>query len=83
MIQRAYHSPPDIAKQLGINDTKVLTWIRNGELIAIDISTVRGGRPRWRIRHEDLEAFLQKRRTTKPVSARRRQKAATSGPNYF
>ena len=36
-------TPPEVAELWGIAHDKVLTWIRAGELAAIDASTTRGG----------------------------------------
>jgi excisionase family DNA binding protein len=67
-------SPPQVAKQLGIDAAKVIRWIRAGELRAIDVAARRGGRPRWRISTADLEAFLRFRQSPAPVAAPTRQK---------
>ncbi|HQU43785.1 MAG TPA: helix-turn-helix domain-containing protein [Pirellulales bacterium] len=59
--QPAFLTPPAVARLLGINVAKVLTWIRNGDLRAVNVATRLGGRARWRIRRADLEAFLVSR----------------------
>jgi excisionase family DNA binding protein len=48
-------TPPQVASLIGVNADKVLTWIRRGELRALNVSE--GIRPRWRIEHDDLMAF--------------------------
>ena len=50
-------TPPQLAAEWGIDPAKVLRWIRAGELRAIDVSTVRGGRPRFLIDRADIAAF--------------------------
>jgi excisionase family DNA binding protein len=50
-------TPPQLAKLWGISADKVLAWIQAGELRAIDVSTRRGGRPRWLIDVDDVAAF--------------------------
>ena len=68
-------TPPEIASRYRVNADKVLSWIRSGELAAIDVSTRPGGRPRWRITSEAIEDF-ERRRAAKPAvktSRRRRQ----------
>lgn len=67
-----YLNPPSIARMLGVNQDKVLGWIRSGELTAVDVSATRGGRPRWRIARADLDSFLNRRRATPPPKVRRR-----------
>lgn len=59
--QPAFMTPPAVAKLLGISAEKVLTWIRNGDLRAVNVATTLGGRARWRIRRTDLEEFLAAR----------------------
>ena len=39
----------DIAKMFSVSEHTVLIWIRNQDLVAIDVSRNRGGQPRWRI----------------------------------
>lgn len=54
-------TPPELAKRWGISQDKVLTWIRSGELTATNIATRRGGRPRYLIGNEDIQAFEARR----------------------
>ena len=68
-------SPPQIAKELGIDGGKVLAWIHSRELIAVDVSETRGGRPRWRVSREALENFLRRRSTSPTETPTRRKKA--------
>ena len=68
-----YLSPPAVAEALGCNQTKILGWIRSGELRGVNVAAKVGGRPRWRISLEDLEGFLQRRAASPvPKVARRR-----------
>ena len=72
-----YLSPSDIAVSRGINVLKVLTWIKSGELKAVNVATCAGRLPRWRISPADLEAFDAARAAVPqaPVSRRPRRKA--------
>jgi hypothetical protein len=54
-------TPPAVARRWGISPSKVLHWIRAGELRAIDVSKRRGGRPRFLVSISDLEAFAASR----------------------
>lgn len=75
-MSQEYLTPPQVAKLLQTNSNKVLGWIHSGELPAIDIAQTRGGRPRWRIKAADLDAFLDRRTATPaPKQHRRRRKA--------
>ncbi len=51
------HTPPTIARMLGIKVDKVHTWIRAGDLKAVNVAQKRSGRPRWRILDEQHAAF--------------------------
>jgi excisionase family DNA binding protein len=66
-------TPPAVARQLGVTNSKVLTWIRSGHLRAVNLSD--RGRPRWKISPEDLAAFLESksnRATAEPPKRTRR-----------
>ncbi len=77
-------SPPELARYWGIGADKVLTWIRSGELRAINAATKRGGRPRYLIDAKDIEAFEKIRSVTTTPPAPRRQKATSDGViEYF
>ncbi len=62
--QTVWHTPPQVAEQFGIDAAKVLGWIHSGQLIAVDVSAKRGGRPRWRISQSALDSFLAGRQST-------------------
>ncbi len=66
-------TPPEVAQQIGIDAEKVRTWIATGELRAVNIAERVSGRPRWRIRPDDLEAFLESRTAAPAAPARRRR----------
>ncbi len=77
-------SPPELARYWGIGADKVLTWIRSGELRAINAATKRGGRPRYLIDAKDIEAFEKMRSVTTTPPAPRRRKATSDGiTEYF
>lgn len=77
-------SPPKIADLLTVGHDKVLHWNKVGELRAVDVSTRRGQRPRWRISPEDLEDFLARRRATPPPKpTRRRHQHAQGVTEYY
>ncbi len=63
-------TPPQVAKKLGVRPSRVLTWIKAGQLKASNLAT--GNRPRYRVMAEDLEAFLRSREPQpKPPKTRR------------
>ena len=84
-IARRMLTPPQAAKELAVSPTKVLGWIRRGELAAIDLSTRRGGRPRYRISRDALDAFLGGRAviTAPPVITRRPRRTPDHVIEFF
>jgi hypothetical protein len=55
----------DIAQRLAVTEHAVLSWIKAGELKAINVSRRPGAkRPTWRITQEALEAFEARRTPT-------------------
>ncbi len=68
-------TPPEYAKRLGVSPDKVISWIRSGQLRAMDGSTVPGGRPRYLIDEADIQAFEQSRAVTPPNKRIRRRQA--------
>ena len=69
-----YLTPPEVAEQFRVNSTKVLMWIRSGELRATNVAASLIGRPRWRISPADLAVFEQRRSAVAPQKARPRGK---------
>lgn len=51
-------TPPQVAAQLAVHTEKVLRWIRSGKLRAINVTEKPFGRPRYRVKPADLEAFV-------------------------
>ena len=77
-------TPPTLAKSWGISVDKVLAWIRSGELRAIDVSTRRGGRPRYLLDVADIAAFEALRAVQPPLQKpRRRRKSNDSSVIEF
>ena len=64
-------TPPQLAKRLSIDVSKVLTWIRNGELRAVNVAERVGGRPRWRISSTAIEEFIRRRESSPPPAPQR------------
>ncbi len=75
-LARTKVTPSILARRWGVDPHKIITWIRNGELRAIDASTRQGGKPRFLIDEADI-AIFEARRTTAPTprATRRRSKS--------
>ena len=67
-------TPPQVAKQYGINPNKVLGFIRTGELRATNLAASLIGRPRWYIAPADIAVFEQRRQAITPHKSRPRRK---------
>lgn len=65
-VAKTHYTPPELAKQWNVSPDKVRAWIASGELEAFDASTTQGGRPRYLIRREAVEAFEARRSIQKP-----------------
>ena len=77
-------TPPRVAERLGVSVGKILTWIRSGELAAVNLALRQSGRPRYAVDENDLAEFEQRRavvpRTPMP---RRRKKPASDVIEFF
>jgi excisionase family DNA binding protein len=54
------YSPPECAAILGVSLPTVSRWLRSGALPALRLGP---SRHLWRVRHQDLENFIEKGRT--------------------
>jgi hypothetical protein len=77
------YSPGQLAKNFGITVDKVLNWIRNGQIDAIDVSTDRSGRPRYRIDVESIAKFKAARNPRPPPKPTRRNKQSEEVLEFF
>ena len=77
-------APPELASRWGISPEKVIAWIRNGELRAIDASSRRGqGRPRFLIDEADIAAFERSREVVPVVKSTRRKRRPPGLVRHF
>ena len=79
-----YVTPPQLAKRWQVKLANIYSWIRSGDLPAINMSTGEE-RPRWRLTEADVSDFERRRRTTaSPVSARKqRHSIPTPAKDHF
>ena len=76
-------TPPAVASIYGVKPDTVLAWIRAGELRAIDVSSRRSSRPRFRIDEDDLREFEAKRAAVPPPKRTPRRKASPGTIQFF
>lgn len=67
---------PQLARQWGVSPNKVLGFVRNGELRAVNLASQGSTRPRYAIDIDDIAEFERKRQVvvdqrTEPVKRRR------------
>lgn len=63
-----------IAAQMLVKPHRVLGWIHAGALIAVDLNAGTG-KPSWRVRADDLDAFLAARATKSPTPSKSRSRS--------
>jgi hypothetical protein len=82
---RTHKTPPEIARELGVANAKVLGWIYDGELEAIDLAPRGSSRPRFSISAEAMENFLASRRVIPggTTTQKLRRRAAAAGVKEF
>lgn len=76
-----WFTPPQLAASRRLRLGKVLSWIHSGQLAAVNCAENVGGRPRWRISQQALDAFDAARSNRNQVAApmaRRQRKASTA-----
>ena len=68
----------ELCERYGVGEHTVLSWIRSGELRAINVGRRPGSRkPRWRVTAEAIEAFeLTRTHNPPPPRTRRRKRQA-------
>lgn len=76
-IEQTDFTPPQVGKMLGINPSRVINFIRTGELEAYNVSTK--NQPRYRVSSEAIERF-RKTRAVNPKSKRKTKKRTSNSP---
>lgn len=82
-LQRTKLTPPMLARRWGVSPSKILAWIRSGELPAINAATNRAGRPRYLIDIADLVIFENRRSAAPTPTPRRRRKKYEDVIQFF
>lgn len=80
-------TPPKLAKLWGVSTSKVLAFIRSGELKAINLATHRHNRAWYSIDVSDIEAFERSRQVIpdhgKSSTRKLRRRAAGTVKEFF
>lgn len=77
-------TPPAIARLMGVQPSKVVAWIEQGELFASNTATAKNGvRPRYKIPREAFEEFLKSRSPVPAPKTTRRKKSSGYVRKYY
>ena len=75
-----YLTVAEVAQRVGVSPDTVLSWLNAGGLRGVDVSRRAEKRARWRVRVEDLDAFLAGRSScAAPAVGRLRKRRGTAG----
>lgn len=77
-----YYTVPELSKLIGISDEAIGAHISAGRLIAINVGNG-PSKPRWRISQDDLDAFLNARRTSPHAARAAKRKQQSTGEVEF
>ena len=80
--ERTALTPPQVARQLGVDAATVIGWIRAGQLKASNVGKG-GSRPRYRIQQKELDAFMKSREPQAAASTKRRSKQPAGDVVFF
>lgn len=83
MASASYLTPPQVAARYGCKPDKVLSWIRSGQLRAINLAERPDGRPRFKVAEADLLVFEQRRAATGPAPRSPRRKRDPAVIEFF
>jgi hypothetical protein len=64
----------DVARRYRVSPDKMRAWIKRGELLAINISSTRCGRPRYVVTADALAAFEAARSAAPPPKPKQRRR---------
>lgn len=77
------YSIKDLQEKYAVGEHTILRWIHQGDLIALDVSRTKGGRPKWRVTAESLVAFEQTRSSSPPAPKPSRRRGKSDGVIEF
>lgn len=76
-------TPPELAKRWRVKPSKIIGFIRRGELRAFDVAANTAGRPRYRITIDAVIAFENCRAAKPTVTKGRRKKRDETTIEFF
>lgn len=82
----AWLTASEVAALLRVRNEKILHWVRDGRLLAVNVAADGSSRPRWRISRAALESFLaarSNRANLQQTSVRRRRRPSSDDIEEF
>jgi hypothetical protein len=76
------YSVADLCRRWKVGADKIHTFIRRGELVAVNVATNLSARPQWRVTREAVELF-ERRRTSPPPPKPSRQRRQARQTDYY
>ncbi len=78
-------TPPEVARMLGVSSAKVILWIRQGELRALNLANRGCIRPRYSVSPDAIAAFERTRQVVPDggESTTRKLRRQAAGPKEF
>ena len=69
---------PSLAAHHGVGQYKIISWIRAGDLSAMNVAQTTASRPCWRIERAAWDRFKASRASTPPPPSPKRRRARTT-----
>jgi transposase len=73
----------EVAKRYRVSNNKIIDWIRNGQMRAINTASVLSAKPRFVIPPEALVEFERSRNAAEPTPPPRRRRKRSYKVDYF
>jgi hypothetical protein len=73
----------DLARRLRVSQDKVRSWIRLGQLEAINVATTLSSKARYVVTPEGLAKFEQSRLAAPPPAPKRKKRKFTSSVDFY
>jgi excisionase family DNA binding protein len=76
-------TPTELAQLMRVSADRIRTWIRNGDLKAVNTAKVRCGKPRFVVLPWQLEEFVRGRAAAEPPTPFRKKRREPDIEDYF
>jgi hypothetical protein len=73
----------ELAARWRVGLDKIRTWIRRGDLVAVNVASNLAGRPQWRVSAEALAAFEARRAGGPPPRPAKRRRKRSPQVDFY